>query len=109
MKKGAKKTTKRMNTRKLSMGIGDVLIRPRVTEKASVKGGEHIYVFEIAPRAHKGDVFNAIEKVYSVRPRKVRIARIPPKRVFVRGIRGVKSGGKKAYVHLKAGDKIEIL
>jgi ribosomal protein L23 len=32
---------------------------------------------------------------------------IPKKNVFVRGKWGTKGGGKKAYVYLKKGDKIE--
>jgi len=44
-----------------------------------------------------------------VKPEKVRVAAIPAKKVFVRGKKGVKSGGKKAYVYLKKGDKIELI
>jgi ribosomal protein L23 len=34
---------------------------------------------------------------------------MPGKKVFVRGKAGQQARGKKAYVHLKKGDKIELL
>ena len=107
-------TTKKKNIQKAprrssSVNVLNTLIRPRVTEKASFKGGEGVYVFEIDPRATKKDVSRAVEKVYSVKPLKVLITHIPSKRVFVRGVRGVKKGGEKAYVYLRKGDKIEVL
>ena len=42
-------------------------------------------------------------------PTRVNIAKIPSKRTLSRGKRGVKKGGKKAYVYLKEGDKIELI
>lgn len=48
---------------------------------------------------------------YKVTPAKVNIVKIPAKvRISKwRKTRGVKPGGKKAYVHLRKGDSIEIV
>lgn len=87
-----------------------VIIRPRITEKATLKAeSENVYVFEIAQDANKANVKKAVKALYKVNPRKVSITRNPSKKVFVRGKRGVVSGVKKAYVYLKSGDKIEIV
>ena len=58
----------------------------------------------------KRDVATAILDVYKVSPRKVTLVAIPRKRVMTRGTnrRGTTRGGKKAYVFLKKGDKIEL-
>jgi large subunit ribosomal protein L23 len=87
-----------------------VILRPRITEKASFKFEvNNAYVFEIAKDADKKKVEKAVLEIYKVKPVKVNIVKNPSKRVFVRGKRGVKSGVKKAYVYLKEGDKIEII
>ncbi len=85
------------------------LVKPRITEKATVQSERNVYVFEIQGRAGKKDVAQAIFNSYKVTPVKIGIVRSPAKRVFVRGKAGLKSGVKKAYVYLKEGDKIELV
>jgi len=85
------------------------LLRPRVTEKASMKVEEGVYVFEVASKANAGQVASAVKELYKVTPVKVNMVKIPKKQVFVRGKWGIKKGGKKAYVFLKKGDKIEVI
>lgn len=89
--------------------IESVIKRPRVTEKATFSASKNVYVFDISLQANKAQVAKAVAHVYSVTPRKVRIVRVPSKQVFVRGAWGIKKGGRKAYVYLKEGDKIEIV
>jgi large subunit ribosomal protein L23 len=89
--------------------LNAVLIRPRITEKATLKSESSVYTFEISPRASKSDVQKAFVEKYKLNPVKVSTVTIPAKNVFVRGKRGIKSGYKKAYVYLKKGDKIETL
>ena len=87
-----------------------VLLRPRITEKAALSADKSgVYVFEVMPKATKKAIAASVKAAYKVTPVKVRTAKIAPKAVFVRGKHGVKSGGKKAYVYLKKGDKIELL
>ena len=87
------------------------LRRPRITEKATFAAEKGVYVFEIDPRAGKQDVIDAVEAFYKVKPRQIRIAQIPEKKKQsqLRRTKGVRSGGKKAYVYLKKGDTIEVL
>ncbi len=89
--------------------LASVLIRPHVTEKATMSAESSVYVFEIHSGANKGAVARAIKEKYKVTPTKVTTTTIPAKAVFVRGKRGTKSGYKKAYVYLKKGEKIENL
>ncbi len=86
-----------------------VLINPRITEKATMLSEtKNVYTFNVSPEATKKDVERVIKSLYKVSPIRVRMAQVKSKRTFVRGKRGVKSGGKKAYIYLKQGDKIEI-
>jgi len=89
--------------------IEDVIIGPRVTEKAALGSEHNVYVFNVEPEATKSDIKRAIRRMYKVTPRKVNVAKIPYKQVRRRGITGWKRGGKKAYVYLKEGDKIELM
>ncbi|HEY4516132.1 MAG TPA: 50S ribosomal protein L23 [Candidatus Paceibacterota bacterium] len=91
----------------LKTKYSNVILRPRITEKATALSEKGVYVFEIAPEANKISVAKAIKAYFDVTPIKVRIVLNPSKNVVVRGKRGVKSGVKKAYVYLKKGDKIE--
>ncbi|MEK7227615.1 MAG: 50S ribosomal protein L23 [Patescibacteria group bacterium] len=94
----------------LNLKPDNVLLSPRITEKAALgadKAG--VYVFEVRKNATKRSIANSVRESYKVTPVKVRVANIPHKKVFVRGKRGVKRGGKKAYVYLKKGDKIELI
>ena len=95
---------------KVNIKPNNVLLKPRITEKAALLADKsNVYVFEVMKNATKKSISVSIRDVYKVTPEKVRIATMPSKQVFVRGKKGVKSGGKKAYVYLKKGDKIEII
>ena len=86
------------------------LIGPRITEKASMVAEKGLaYVFNVRTDASKHAIAKAVKDLYNVLPVKVRTVSIPAKHVFSRGKAGVKQGGKKAYVYLKAGEKIEIV
>lgn len=89
---------------------GHILLSPRITEKAAYLAEQGAYAFNVAANASKKDVAGAIKEVYKVSPRKVTLARVPRKVVMTRGTnrRGTTGGGKKAYVFLNKGDKIEL-
>ena len=88
----------------------EIIIAPRITEKASFLSEQGAYTFDVAPDATKAGVATAIREIYQVVPRKVTFVAIPRKVVFTRGTnqKGKTRGGKKAYVFLKKGDKIEL-
>ncbi len=92
-----------------SKDLTSVLRKPWVTEKAAFTSEKGVYVFEVAKDSNKQQVAKAVTAHYKVTPVKVRVVNIPVKNVFVRGAWGSRGGGKKAYVYLKKGDKIEIV
>ncbi len=90
--------------------IIDILRSPRITEKgALVASHDNAYVFNVSVGANKKEIAEAIQLMYKVTPRQIRVVRIPRKRMSVRGTNrsGMTAGGKKAYVYLKQGDTIE--
>ena len=89
--------------------LNSVLIKPRVTEKATRNAESSVYVFEIDPKSTKAAVEKAFVEKYKISPVKVNTVTIPAKNVFIRGKRGKKSGYKKAYVYLAKGTQIENL
>ena len=101
-----KKETQKNN---IAFDLDRILIRPRVTEKATEKVEEGVYVFDVAMDANKFQIKKAVFNLYKVTPVKINIAKVPSKKIIYRGKRGVKSGGKKAFVYLKKGDKISII
>lgn len=91
--------------------FSSVLIQPRITEKATIQSENGVYVFEVNKNATKKEIGSAVKHYYKVTPIKVNIIKIPEKKIVSRnrGRKGVKLSGKKAYVYLKKGDKIEIV
>jgi large subunit ribosomal protein L23 len=87
-----------------------VLMNPRITEKATFASANSIYVFDVATTANKIQIAAAVNALYNVKPRMVRIVNIRPKTVrnARTGKYGMKSGGKKAYVYLPKGTTITI-
>lgn len=85
----------------------NILMRPRITEKATFLTESNVHTFEIAKDATKKQVEEAIKVFYKISPVKVRIVKNPAKNVVIRGKKGVKAGVKKAYVYLKKDDKLE--
>jgi large subunit ribosomal protein L23 len=98
----ANKTTEKVEKK-------SVLIKPRITEKA-VLGQEkkNAYVFNVETTATKKSVAASVKAQYKVSPIMIRLVAIPSKKKFFRGAWGTKGGGKKAYVYLKKGDKIDV-
>lgn len=96
-------------SRQESLGGVFPIIRPRMTEKATALQAAGVYCFDVLKSAGKRQIAEAIRSLYNVSPVKVRVVKVPGKQVFSRGKHGYKSGGKKAYVFLKEGEKIEIV
>ncbi len=87
-----------------------VLKGPRITEKASGHQAVGVYTFNITEYATKRDIVRAVQSLYKVTPRMVRVVRVPSKakRSMRTGRVGVAKGGRKAYVYLKPGESITI-
>ena len=82
----------------------DVLQGPRLTEKASYLHEEvGKVVFKVNPNANKIDIKRAVEKMFSVKVKNVRTAKIHGKQKRVGRSIGFTSDLKKAYVTLSEG------
>jgi large subunit ribosomal protein L23 len=89
------------------MTIYDVLVRPLVTEKGvSKKDNERTLCFEIHAEANKTQVKAAVEKLFKVKVQEVRTATFEGKLRRRGRFAGYRSDWKKAYVKLKAGEKV---
>lgn len=93
----------------ISPELANVIRNPRITEKAAHISDQNVYTFDVAPGASKTEISKAIKAIYNLTPVKVNVSAIPTKRVFRATHIGVKRGGRKAYVYLKKGDKIEFI
>ena len=93
------------------MKNNNLIKNPRITEKATILVEGACYTFDVAKGATKNEIKKAIKAMYKVEPREVRTVAVPTKRVLHRGNKkpGYTSAGRKAYVYLKKGDKIEVL
>jgi ribosomal protein L23 len=88
-----------------------VIIRPRVTEKATMlsEGGRTVAVFEVSRKANKRSIKDAIIGLYKATPEKIAVCKIPLKQKFVRGRLTAGTTRYKAYVYFRPGEKIEII
>jgi large subunit ribosomal protein L23 len=89
------------------MTIHKVLRRPLVTEKGvDKKDNERTLCFEVAADANKTQVKSAVEKLFKVKVAEVRTANVEGKLRRRGKFAGYRSDWKKAYVRLKAGEKV---
>ena len=89
------------------MTIHDILRRPLVTEKGvAKKEAERTLCFEVALEANKTQVKSAVEKLFKVKVEEVRTATFDGKMRRRGRFAGYRSNWKKAYVRLKAGEKV---
>ena len=89
------------------MNLYDVIVRPLVTEKKVTKKEEEgTLAFEVAPGATKTEIKHAVEKLFKVKVADVRTANFEGKLRRRGRFAGYRSNWKKAYVKLKAGEKV---
>ncbi len=88
----------------------NTIIKPVVTEKSYALAAMDKYVFQVAPSASKYQIKKAIQDLF-----KVDVLSINTIKHAARKIRSTKTGrhitlpvSKKAIVHIKKGQKIEI-
>jgi large subunit ribosomal protein L23 len=89
--------------------LAGVLKAPWLSEKALIGTEKGVYVFEVPPEANKFEIAAAIELLYKVTPKKIRVANLPGKTLSLRNRRGVGTRARrhKAYVYLNEGDTIQ--
>jgi len=100
---------KKITPKKKAGEIYRILKEPHISEKATYLSDQGKYTFKVFPQANKIQIKRAINNLYGVRVKDVRIINIKPKKRILRGIEGTKGGHKKAIITLEQGEKIEIL
>ena len=84
-----------------------VIRRALITEKGmGVKETEGTLVFEVAEAATKTEVRQAVEALFKVKVNSVRTANFAGKERRRGKFTGFRPDWKKAYVHLKTGEKM---
>ncbi len=88
-----------------------IIKNPRITEKATLLLESACYTFDVENGATKSEIIKAVKELYKVTPKAVRTVAVTSKKVTSRKSNkvGYTSAGRKAYVYLKKGDKIEVL
>lgn len=86
----------------------DVIVRPIVTEKSTVATEAGKYVFEVADRANKAQIREAVEAIFEVNVTKVNVSRVRGKWRRYGRSRGRRPDWKKATVTVQSGQTIEI-
>lgn len=84
-----------------------VIRRPLITEKGlGVKETQGTLVFDVSPAATKTEVRQAVEMLFQVKVETVRTANFAGKERRRGKFSGYRADWKKAYVRLKAGEKM---
>ncbi len=84
-----------------------IIRRPVITEKGlGVKEAEQTLVFEVASKATKTEIKEAVQTIFKVKVASVRTATFAGKERRRGQFAGYRPDWKKAYVRLKAGEKM---
>ncbi|MDB9312284.1 50S ribosomal protein L23 [Spirulina sp. CS-785/01] len=86
--------------------LADLIIKPIVTEKATLLLEQNKYVFDVLPKATKPEIKAAIESLFEVKVTKVNTHRPPRKKKRVGRFIGYKPQYKRAIVTLAEDDQI---
>ena len=95
----------------MTLDAYSTIIRPVVSEKATVLGDQGKYVFEVAPSANKIQIKQAVEQAFA--NKKVQVAAVNILKVVGKTRRrgrsiGVTRSWKKAVVTLKPGQRLDL-
>lgn len=86
--------------------LPDLIIKPIVTEKATILMEQNKYTFDVAPKATKPEIRAAIESLFDVTVTKVNTTSPPAKKRRVGRFMGYKTRYKRAVVTLAEGDTL---
>ncbi len=86
----------------------DVIVKPVITEKATMASEAGAVVFQVAKSATKPQIKEAVEAVFGVKVKAVNTTITKGKAKKFRGRPGVRSDVKKAYVTLEEGNTIDV-
>ena len=86
----------------------DVIVKPVITEKATMASEANAVVFEVSIDANKPQIKEAVEGLFGVKVKAVNTTITKGKAKRFRGIMGRRNSVKKAYVTLEEGNTIDV-
>ena len=86
----------------------DVIVKPVITEKATLTSENNGVVFQVAKDSTKPQIKEAVEALFGVKVKAVNTTITKGKTKRFRGRPGVRSDVKKAYVSLEPGNTIDV-
>lgn len=86
----------------------DTIVKPVITEKATLLSDHGKVVFQVALNATKKEIAEAVEELFKVKVTKVNTIRTKGKTKRFRGIIGKRNDVKKAVVTLEDGHSIDV-
>jgi len=90
--------------------IYQVLRGPHVSEKSTIIADEaNQVVFTVARDATKKEIKAAVEQLFEVKVRDVRVVNVNGKRKSFGRLQGRRPDWKKAYVALEAGEELDFI
>lgn len=93
-------------TKRDARNLADLILKPIVTEKATLLMEQNKYVFDVALNATKPEIQAAVESLFDVTVTRVNTQRPPRQKKRVGRFIGYKSQYKRAIVTLAEGDSI---
>ncbi|MGJ8515431.1 50S ribosomal protein L23 [Carnimonas bestiolae] len=84
-----------------------VLLGPHMTEKAAIAAENNQYVFKVASDATKLEIKKAVEALFDKKVAGVQVLNVKGKVKRTARGEGFRSGYRKAYVTLAAGETLE--
>jgi large subunit ribosomal protein L23 len=87
--------------------IIDLVIRPILTEKATMLMEQNQYTFDVASKASKPEIKAAIEQIFDVKVQSVNTHKPPRKKRRVGKFIGYRSNYKRAIVTLAEGSSLQ--
>lgn len=86
----------------------DLIVKPLITEKATIAIDNNQYMFQVRPEATKPQIKAAVEKLFDVKVLGVNTLVRKGKAKMFRGRPGKQSDVKKAIVTLADGHRIDV-
>ncbi|MBM3604217.1 MAG: 50S ribosomal protein L23 [Alphaproteobacteria bacterium] len=86
----------------------DVIVKPIITEKATMTSENNGVVFQVAKDSSKPQIKQAVEALFGVKVKAVNTTITKGKTKRFRGQLGRRSDVKKAYVTLEEGNTIDV-
>jgi large subunit ribosomal protein L23 len=84
-----------------------ILRRPVITEKGlAIKENQNTLVFQVAKEATKTEIKEAVQMIFKVKVLSIRTANFPGKERRRGKFAGYRPDWKKAFVRLRAGEKM---